>query len=172
MSRWADWLIITMDQYMDLADAEDEDEVEAILEPLLEQAGNMELPATHHLNVDRLWEPLHRALNDDHTPDGDLDVDSGDYPLCLCVLGGEAVFNDGRRYATVIDSEEVADLLEELQGMKRPSFAKKFFALPDDQFHELSEDVCAECWELLKDLRKLLKRAKKEDAAMLCSVSL
>jgi hypothetical protein len=121
--------------------------------------------------MDKAWEPIHRCLTGDHGSVGDLDFEAGDYPLNLCVLGGEQLLEEGYRSAALIQADDVPNVANALAGISKEWFHEQFFALPDDQFHEINEEIFAWVWGHFKDLPPFFARAAADGCAVICTIS-
>src|SRR5690242_20264735 len=91
MSRWADWIPIPPEEADRFTEAwlAGDDAVNELLEPLLGTGGASEL------DMDKLWEPIHRCLTGDYAPAHELDFGAGEPPLKFAVLGGEQLLEEG-----------------------------------------------------------------------------
>jgi hypothetical protein len=175
MSRWCDHFAITK-EYADrllYASASEEEPDAAVLEVLREVLDD---PRAHppHVEVDKIWEPVHRCLTGDHGPGGRLNFDAGAYPLKLCLLGGEWLWDDflqGHRSVQLVSPEEVEAVVEALQQIDATWLSDRFFALPDDQFHELNDGVFACTWAYFEELRAFFVQAAAERKAVICTIS-
>ena len=96
-----------------------------MLDPWLERLGVEEMPL--HIQMDKTWEPIHRCLTGDLGGAGELDFDAGDYPLKLCVLGGDQLLEEGYRTASVKRVIEVRDIATALAGISPEWFRERFF---------------------------------------------
>lgn len=165
MSRWADWFAITLEQTEQFREAsrESEQAVSTMLEPLLKKGGAVQM--------DKAWEPIHRCLTEDHSPRGALDYEAGQYPLDLCVFGGDQLLGDEFRTLSLIDPDAVPYVAEALEDVSKPWMRERFFALPDDQFYEIDEEMFEWMWEHFLKLLPFFEQAAKDEQAVLCTVS-
>src|SRR4051794_7762555 len=117
MSRWAEWFPITPPEaHRFLTAYEEGDEaVQELLDPWLERLEELPL----HVQIDKFWEPIHRCLTGDHTPKGGLNFDAGEYPLNLCVLGGDQLLEEGYRTASLTRADEVPEVAEALARIEK-----------------------------------------------------
>src|SRR5262245_8537541 len=111
MSRWADWFPVDLAEAAQLRIASSGDrspdaDVNDPLQRWLERTEELPL----HVEMDKAWEPIHRCLTGDHGAAHEVDVGAGEYPLKLCVMGGEQLLREGHRTAALIAAEEVPAL--------------------------------------------------------------
>jgi len=168
MSRWADWFPMDASESAELRASLDvtlDDERRALVERLLERKQGQAL----HVEIDKAWEPIHRCLTGDHGPE--LDFDAGERPLSLCVLGGEQLLPEGHRTASLVSSEDVLALAGALKAVRREWLRERFFALPDDQFHELDDEAFEWIWEHFELLCAFFEAVARAGAAVVCTIS-
>jgi len=174
MSRWADWFAITPAQVERFfaASCEDEspdDAVMDLLEPLLEKRSKRRL----HVMMDKAWEPIHKCLNGDRGGYYDVDFGAGKYPLDMLVAGGEQLLVDGHRWAGLINHEtEVPALAVALAKVKKATFRKRFFALPDKQFHGINDEEFDWVWAHFEDLPPFFAKVAAKGHGVICTISL
>ena len=171
MSRWADWFPVTHEEaeaFMSAYDSGDEG-VQEMLDPWLERLGVEEMPL--HIQMDKTWEPIHRCLTGDLGGAGELDFDAGDYPLKLCVLGGDQLLEEGYRTASVKRVIEVRDIATALAGISPEWFRERFFTLPKTQFHEITEEIFEWVWEDFQKLPPFFSKAAATGYAVICTIS-
>lgn len=169
MSRWADWFPVTPDESDRLLVESDEgdDAVMKVLQPWLERLE--ELP--DHVDMDKAWEPIHRCLTGDLGAAHHLDFEAGEPPLNLCVLGGEQLLEGGYRSAGLVLAPDVPEVAAALSAVKRDWLRERFFALPDNQFHEIEEEVFDWVWAHFEDLPPFFGRAAAAGNAVICTIS-
>lgn len=166
MSRWADWIPISPEEADRFTEAwlGGDDAVMELLEAYLKDSAS-------ELNIDKLWEPIHRCLTGDYAPAQQLDFEAGEYPLKPAVLGGEQLLEGGYRSLALIQVDQVPDVAVALAAVDRGWFRERFMALPDNQYHEITGDMCALVWEHLLQLTQLYASAARRGCAVLCTIS-
>jgi hypothetical protein len=167
MSRWADWIPIPPEEADRFTEAwlAGDNAVNELLEPLLGSEGASEL------DMDKLWKPIHRCLTGDYTPAHELDFEAGEPPLNLAVLGGEQLLEEGYRSLALVSAEQVSQVAVALTAIGKDWFRERFMALPDNQFHEITEDMCEWVWEHVQQLARIYASAARRGCAVLCTVS-
>jgi hypothetical protein len=167
MSRWADWIPISPEEAdrFTLARLAGDDAVNERLGPLLGSGGASEL------DMDKLWEPIHRCLTGDYAPAHHLDFEAGEPPLNLAVFGGEQLLEEGYRTLSLVSAEQVPQVAEALAEVNEDWFRERFMALPDNQYHEITEVMCEWVWNHMQKLAKFYTSAARRGCAVLCTVS-
>jgi hypothetical protein len=168
VSRWCDHFAITPQEARRFLRAAEQGDgpVHDLIEQLMEEQRNQPL----HVEMDKAWEPIHRCLTDD-TDGGDLDFEASPYPLALCILGDQQLLKEGHRTAALLTPEQVADVAAALAKITEHWLRARFFALPDNQFHEIDEDNFGWTWAYFQDLPPLFVRALALGRAVLCTIS-
>jgi hypothetical protein len=170
MSRWADWFMISpeeADQLLSIYYDEDDQAVLEALQPWLDRLEELPL----HVQMDKAWEPIHRCLTKDHTVGG-LNFEAGEFPLSLCVLGGLQLLDEKTyRSASLVPADTVANVGAALASIDLAWLKKRFFCLPDHQFHEVDDQAFEWMWEHFKELPPFFDRAAKEGRAIICTIS-
>jgi hypothetical protein len=172
MSRWADWFPVTSMEAEQLHAAsalgEDADPaVNRLLEPWLERIEELPL----RVDMDKAWEPIHRCLTGDHGAAHELDCGAGAYPLNLCVMGGEQLLQEGHRTAALVAADDVPAVAAALAGIRRDWFRERFFAMPDNQFHEIDEESFEWAWAHFEALPPFFAKAAEAGSAVVCTIS-
>jgi hypothetical protein len=167
MSRWADWIPLPPEEADRFTEAwlTGDDAVTELLEPLLGDNGASEL------DMDKLWEPIHRCLTGDYAPSHELDFEAGEPPLNLAVLGGEQLLEQGYRSLALVSAEQVPQVAAALAGVGREWFRERFMALPANQYHEITEEMCGWVWEHVEQLARFYASAARRGCAVLCTIS-
>jgi hypothetical protein len=167
MSRWADWFTITPKQAAKFVETKKRSmkAVEKLLQPWLERLE--ELPV--HVDMDKAWEPIHRCLTGDRTPD--LYPPGGPMPLKLVVLGGRQIFRLGYRTASMVDADKVPRVAKALAKIDQAWLSERFFKLPDTQFHEIDDVTFGWVWEHFQELPPFFARAAADKNAAICTIS-
>ncbi len=168
MSRFAVHLALTPEDCAGLLEAAEEGD-DALVDWLTEAEKRIKAPFLYV--ADKVWEPIHRCLTEDRTPNGGLDGDSGEYPLNMVILGGEPLHEDWSETFWLVEAEDVPAVASALHELEEAWLRKRFFALPDDQFHALSEDEFGWVWDELGELRRFFTLAAGHGRAVLCTIS-
>jgi Domain of unknown function (DUF1877) len=123
-----------------------------------------------HNEINFKWEDIHRCLTGDVT--GNLNFNKGEYPLKLCIHGGEWLMG-GPRTMTLVRADQLPDLCAALKPIdsdwlrdKMAGMARKVgrYANLDDEFVEI-------VWEEFDALRKFYEKAKKRKLPVICTIS-
>jgi Domain of unknown function (DUF1877) len=173
MGRWADWIPITIEQAERFADAwlGGDEEVNELLEPLFEVPAHVYAIPESNLGIEKMWVPIHRCLTGDHGPGYSVDIHAGEPPLHFAVMGGEPMLRGGHCSLSLVWPEEVSQVAEALASVSREWFRERFMALPDDQYHEISERECDAVWEQFERLAAFYAVAARDGMAVLCHIS-
>ncbi len=172
MSRWAFWFPVSLaeaEQFRSascLAECPDEAVCE-LLEPWLEWVEDLPI----HIELDKAWEPIHRCLTGDTRAAHEFDLNAGEYPLKLCVMGGEQLLKDSYRTAALVAAKDVGAVAIALASISKDWFRGRFFALPDNQFHEISEEIFEWAWAHFEDLQPFFAKAAEQGSAVICTIS-
>jgi hypothetical protein len=172
MSRWADWFPVSSAEAEEFrlaaASAESPDNaVTELLESWLERVETLPL----RVDMDKAWEPIHRCLTGDADASRGFDMDAGAFPLKLCVMGGEQLLNDGYRTAMLVTAEEVRAVAVALASVRKEWFRERFFALPDNQFHEIDEEAFEWAWAEFEALPPFFAKVAASGSAIICTIS-
>ena len=139
--------------------------MDTLLQPWVERLEELPL----HVEMDEAWEPIHRCLTGDRS-DGLL-FPFGPMPLRLCVLGGRQIYRHGYRTASLVDADKVPRVARALAEVEKKWMRKLFLALPDTQFHEISDEMFEWVWAHFGDLPPLFVKAAAEGNAVICTIS-
>ena len=167
MSRWADWFPLSSAEAEQLVAASSSDAVGVLLDPWLERMEDLPL----HVEMDKAWEPIHRCLTADGAAAHELDVTAGEYPLNLCILGGKQLRLEGHRTAAVVAAEDVPAVAAALARVTKHWFRTRFFAIPDDQFHEIDEQSFEWAWGEFESLPAFFAEVAEYGGAVVCTIS-
>ncbi len=125
----------------------------ALLQPWLERPEELPL----HVDMDKAWSRS-TAARPGTTANQHLDIGAGEYPLNLVVLGGEQLLEKGYRSAALILATDVPRGRGRWRGSSGTGSGKRFFALPDTQFHEINEEIFGMGLGALQGLAPVLRR--------------
>jgi hypothetical protein len=168
MSRWCDHYAITPAQRDRLLKAAGEGKP-GLGEWVDSVEGLRDTP--RHVEMNHIWEEIHRALTGDDTPRGWLDPECGPWPLCLSVLGGRPLHDEDEPWSYtywLVEPEQVAEAASALACVDERWLRKRYFAL-SSCYPE--EEGFAWDWEELRSLVALFARAAAEGRAVLCTIS-
>jgi hypothetical protein len=168
MSRWADWIPISPDDADQFSEAwlAGDETVNELLEPLLDSNNG-----ASELDMDKLWEPIHRCLTGDYAPAHELNFEAGESPLNLAILGGEQLLEEGYRTLSLVTAEDVPRVAQALASVSKAWFRERFMALPNNQYHEITEDMGEWVWRHVEQLAKFYASAACQGCAVLCTIS-
>jgi hypothetical protein len=172
MSRWADWFPVSVAEANVFHSASRSTEapdiaVRQLLEPWLERVEKLPL----RVDMDKAWEPIHRCLTGDTGAMHEFDVNAGEYPLKLCVMGGEQLLHEGSRTAALVAVGDVRAVAVALAGIREDWFRERFFALSDNQFHEIDEEAFEWVWGEFEALPPFFAHAAELGSAIICTIS-
>ncbi len=158
---------LTADQRAKLLSlSNDQDRIDYICEDLEEAWDKVHLQET-----DKAWDAIHRCLTD-HPPDtSDLDPQSGQYPLKLCILGGRQILDDESGYILrLIEAKEVVDLAKALQTVDQDWMSKKYRTHCKGAWPEFGEEDLAYTWEWFSELKDFFRRTADSGRCVVFSV--
>jgi Domain of unknown function (DUF1877) len=171
MSSYCDHYACTkdlLDRFLVAAEADDPDEALAELED--ELYGKRDVM---HNEINFKWEDIHRCLTDDVSDD--LDFYSGDYPLRLCIHGGEWRIEDppGSHTMTLVKADELPALCKALKPIDREWLKQKLLDMQGEvpRYTHLEDEFIDDVWEEFDSLRKFYEKAKKAGLAVICTIS-
>jgi len=167
MSRWADWFSVPDDEADRFVRAHDTGGNEAVLEMLRPYIEN----DASDLAMDKLWEPIHRCLTGDYASAHRLNFGAGAYPLKFAVLGGAYLLEEGYRSLQYVCSDEVPDVAAALAALDREWFRKRFFALPPNQYHPITDEWFTEVWEQVQKLTAFYHKVAARRHVAFCTIS-
>src|SRR5262245_59543257 len=119
MSRWCDHIALTTEEMDGLLEAAEGGD--GALEDWFQDVGRKK-KKPWAVAQDKAWELVHRSLTGDHDPDGYIDGEAGDWPLCLCILGGERLHEEWARSFWLVRPDEVAELVSALHELDEAFF--------------------------------------------------
>jgi hypothetical protein len=106
---------------------ENEDEPDEAVWDLLQEMEEG-LPGGDYFDTDKAWDGIHRALCLDHTGDGCLDPEAGDWPLGLVILGGESLCAEDYSVC-VVEPDEAAGVASALARVEEAWMRKRYLTL-------------------------------------------
>ncbi len=173
MGRWAEWFPITIEEADRFAEAwlGGDEAVHELLEPFVVDVDHIHEMKASSLGIEKAWLPIHRCLTGDHGPGYEVYIGAGEPPLNFAVLGGEPMLRGGHRSLSLVWPEEVSQAAEALASVSKEWFRERFMALPDDQYHEISEEMCNEVWRQFERLTAFYAIAARDGMAVLCTIS-
>jgi hypothetical protein len=148
-------------------DPDERDEGVMELVEQIESAWNRE----ELFETDKAWDPIHRCLTGDNTPRGKLNPTKGDYPLNLCVMGGEHLYMGGDYTVTLIEPEEVRDLARALKPITEEWMRERFFRLKAKAtLYPIDCDQFEYVWSNFQGLPAFMAKAARKKRAMIFTV--
>jgi hypothetical protein len=171
MSRWCHHYACTkelLDRFLfAIADEDPEEGVGELLSDLYPVRDSLLYHESNHI-----WEEIHRALTDDFTED--LDFDSGEYPLRLCIHGGEWLLGGGQTM-TLVDADDIPDLCRALEDIDEEWLRPKLLALQGRvrayTGWRMTEEWLADVWNEFCSLRGFFQKAEKTGLPVICTIS-
>jgi hypothetical protein len=151
-----------------LRDDEDED-YDALWEDVLRHFPKS-LPC---YGVNLLWEDMHRCLTGDSSRR--LNFDKGDYPLRLCIHGGEWL-RGMPNSVTLVYAEEVPELCRAMEVIDRAWWKEKLIRLKAAgvrgfKEREMSDEDVEEVWSEFRELLAFYQQAEKMRLPVVCTIS-
>jgi hypothetical protein len=121
---------------------------------------------------DPVWVGVHRVLTEDDSDD--LDFDAGDYPLRLCIHGGDWL-HGGRRTVSLVEADELPELVEALRAIEQPWVVDRLLAMQRRlsprfdswDMHDFGEGV----WYEIECLREFYEKAAAAKLPVICTIS-
>lgn len=172
MSRWCVWYACTKD-VVDHARFVLENEEVVEDDPLHEEVLRHFPESLPHYAINHAWDEIHRCLTGDVTDW--MDFDSGDYPLKLCVHGGESL-RDATDSVTLVDAEEIPPLCRALAGIERDWMKERLLALPASELswyrgRRMDDDDVEDVWSEFCALRRFYLEAERLKLPVICTIS-
>ena len=138
----------------------------------------------HLVQTDKAWDAIHRCLSDfpPDTPwfypmdpeDGAyaLPEDHGEYPLKLCVLGGNRIMDDESQYfIRLIPPEAVPDIAAALAPIDEKAMREKYFAHCKGAWPDYGEEDAEYTWAYFTELRDFFARMAGNGRAIIFTAS-
>lgn len=168
--------VITLDQMQHLLDIvyeQDLDDVacdEALREAIREIENQWD--KQHLFQTDKAWDAIHRSLCEDNTPNGELNPNKGEYPLKLCILGGEQLYQGNDYCICLIRPEQVRDVAQALAGVTESWLRERFFRLDAKKVigYSISVNEFDYTWSNFQGLPGFFARAAAEGRAVVFTV--
>jgi hypothetical protein len=121
-----------------------------------------------------VWRDVHRALTDDDC-DQYLDLTVGEYPLRLCISGGEGLnptWDGCEDLVILVRAEQVPELCRALEAIDKAWFRRKLRALDGQVLFsndgEESDEVLTPAWKVFRSLRAFYLEAEKAGLPVVC----
>jgi hypothetical protein len=166
MGRWADWFSTPDEvacEFVRAAESIGDVAVHELLRPFIEDSAS-------DVTLDKTWEPIHRCLTGDHGPAHVIDFAAGTRPLKLAVFGGCYLLEAGSRSLQYVCNDEVPEVAEALAEVQESWFRERFFALPRNQYHPITEDYFEYVWADFKQVIAFYRKAAERKHVAFCSV--
>ena len=145
-------------------DRDERDEaVKELVERIEEQWNREEL-----FETDKAWDGIHRCLTGDNTPKGRLTPTKGEYPLNLCIMGGEHMYFGDDFTVSLIEPEEVRDLARALKAITEEWMRERFFKLKAKAvMYPISEEGFEYVWANFQGLPAFMAKAARKRRAVI-----
>lgn len=162
-----------MNRFMDTAwfndDLSQDERDEAVMELVeqIESAWNRD----ELFQTDKAWDGIHRCLTGDGTGKGRLNPAKGEYPLNLCVMGGEHLYMGGDYTVTLIEPEEVRDLAQALKAVTEEWMRERFFKLKAKAtLYPITDAEFEYVWGNFQGLPAFMAKAARKKRAVIFTV--
>ncbi|NKB21465.1 MAG: DUF1877 family protein [Alphaproteobacteria bacterium] len=133
---------------------------------------------------DKAWDALHRCLGEVSSdvyslwpiPDKrgicvSID-DYGEYPLKLCVLGGEKLIAENKDYCIrLIEPHEVSDLVPALNEIDIVELSKRYFKYCEEVWPEFGQEDFDYSWEYFVEVRAFFRRMDGNGRSIIFTVA-
>jgi hypothetical protein len=120
----------------------------------------------HLAETDKAWDAMHRALSD-----GTLDVEAGERPLSLAILGGRHLHEGDDYLVALVSAAEVREVAAALAKIDEAAFRERYLRLvPKDYAPEYGEEDLEYTWSNFRDVASLYERAASEGMAVIFTV--
>lgn len=116
--------------------------------------------------TDKAWDAIHRCLSD-----GQLNYESGEYPLNHCILGGTPLY-DGDDYIVFLKSpKQVADVAAAFKNLDEATFRERYFKIDAETYDgEVSEQDWEYTWGWFEGMSEFYEKAAKAQRMVLFTV--
>jgi hypothetical protein len=105
--------------------------------------------------TDKSWDALHRSL-----ADGELNWESGEYPLNHVVLGGEPIYFEDDYIMSLKTPEQVKDIAKALETIGEDDLRRRYYQINTKTYpHPLDEEDFGYTWGWFEGVKELFKRA-------------
>jgi hypothetical protein len=116
--------------------------------------------------TDKGWAALHRCFTD-----GRLLYDNGEYPLRVCILGGEQLYRGDDYAVSLLTPEQVRDVAAALAPIDMASLRARYDAIDTADYGKaLSDDDFEYVWACYKGLPEFFAKASAAERAMVFTV--
>jgi hypothetical protein len=175
-NRWCRHYACTkdlLDRFMFVFKEGDSDEALAALQSELHQRRGEVLQHA----VKGVWRDVHRALTEDENAEY-LDFSEGEYPLRLCISGGQGLNPDwqGEDVVQLVRAEQIRDLCRALEAIDEAWLRGKLLGLEGrvrfSTGRALSDELMARAWEAFSSLRAFFLEAEKAELPVICTIEM
>jgi hypothetical protein len=116
--------------------------------------------------TDKAWDAIHRCLTG-----GSLDLDNGQPPLSLCILGGRQLYSDNDYFISYVSREQVGAVADALEAFTRNRFDQAYSQLyATDYDGPINDDDREYTWSNLEDLKPFWRKAANAGRAVIFTV--
>jgi hypothetical protein len=140
--------------------AKDDDDLMSVIEAI-EAEWNEEYLA----ESDKAWNAIHRCLTD-----GSLLYESGKYPLNHCICGGQQLYSGEDYTVSFVSPTQVKDIAVALNQITESWFRERYFAIPQDDYGNLSDNDFKYTWGWFQEVRTLYQKAATADRSVIFTV--
>lgn len=161
-----------MERLLAIVYEEDHDD-DACDEALREAIAGIEGPwdQEYLCETDKAWDAIHRSLCTDNTPEGRLNPNKGDYPLKLCILGGEQLYQGDDYCICLIRPEKVNDVAKALSRVTKEDFQQWFLQIdPEAADYPIDMNEFEYVWSNFEGLPAFFSRASNHGRAVIFTV--
>lgn len=116
---------------------------------------------------DKAWDAIHRCLTD-----GSLLYVSGEYPLNLCICGGQQLYRGRSHTVSFVSAEQAKDVATALDKITKDWIRKRYFLLDPDDYKEveIGEEDFRYTWENFLAIRQFFRKAAEAGRAVIFTV--
>jgi hypothetical protein len=172
MSRWCSHYACTkdiLDHILFVLEQEEDEDYDALYEDVLRDFPRS-LP---RYGVDKLWEDVHRCLTGDESRW--LDFEEGEYPLNLCIHGGEWL-RDPPESVALVQAEEIPPLCRALEAIDREWVRQRLLALKVAGVHWYrqrgnEEQEVETVWGEIQEYVRFYRAAEKAGLPVIVTIS-
>lgn len=120
----------------------------------------------HLVESDKSWDAMHRCLTD-----GTLTLDSGQYPLNKCILGGHQLHEGEQYIVSLVTAAEAHDVAEALGSLTKEWFHEKYYGVvPRDYAPEYGDEDFEYTWSYFEEMKAFYQKAASNGRAVLFTV--
>jgi hypothetical protein len=151
------------------SDLDDDECDDAIMQEVADIEKKISYNSADYCDVNKAWDPIHRALTGDQTPEGRLTPLTGRGPLKFCVLGEDQLIEADYHNVGLIRPAQVRKIAVALAKINKEGFHKRFFKLDPEVVcdYSIDEDEFEYTWSNFSGLPRFFRRAADNGRAVL-----